>query len=102
MDSELSFMWSIFFSQPHDYLFIIFQKWLKIEIEIDIEEGEKSSQLVDKEDGLSSDIKIEIDNAEEELIHVGEYFVFPHYHYAKHFIHVYNILWRDLSLSVPL
>ena len=76
-------------------IYIIFQRWLKREIEIDIEEGEKSSQLVDKEDGLSSDIKIEIDNAEEELIHGGEYFVFPHYLYSKHFIHVHRILWRD-------
>ena len=35
-----------------------------------------------------SDIKIEIDNAEEELIHDGEYFVFAHNPYAKYFINV--------------
>ena len=45
--------------------------WLKREVEIDIEAAEKSSQLVDKEKELLSEIKIEIDNAEEELVHDG-------------------------------
>ena len=45
--------------------------WLKREVEIDIEAAEKSSQLVDKEKELLRKIKIEIDNAEKELVHDG-------------------------------
>ena len=48
----------------------IFQCWVKREI--DIETEEKSSHLVDSENDMSCDIKIEIDNAEEESVNNGE------------------------------
>ena len=46
-----------------------FQCWDKREIETD---EEKSSHLVDRKNGFSSDIKIEIDMAEEESVDNGE------------------------------
>ena len=56
-----------------------FQGWIKSEIEIGVEAGEKSSYLVDKEKDLLYEVKIEIDNAEEELVQDGEYVVFLQY-----------------------
>ena len=50
----------------------IFQCWVKREIEIDIETEEKNSHLIDNENDMSCDIKIEIDKAEEESVNKGE------------------------------
>ena len=41
--------------------------------------GEKNNRLVDKETELLNEIKVEIDIAEEELVHDGEYVVLLHY-----------------------
>ena len=60
-------------------LFLLLQIWVKSEIDIDIETGEKSGQLVDKEKELLYKVKIEIDNAEEELLQDGKYVVFLQY-----------------------
>ena len=50
----------------------IFQCWVKREIEMDIEPEEKNSHLIDNENDVSCDIKIEFNKAEEESVDNGE------------------------------
>ena len=45
-------------------------------MEIDKEIGEKSSQPEDEEKDLLCEVKFEMDNAEEEFVHNGEYVVY--------------------------
>ena len=68
-------MWqgSIEFSIRFKSKLYLFQIWIKRELDIEI--GEKSSHLIDKENDISCDIKVEIDIAEEESVNNGELIV---------------------------
>ena len=61
---------------------------------MEIEAGQKSSQLVDEENDLFCVVKFEMDNAEEELVHNGEYVVVRLYSFTKHCFSTFTKLYR--------